>query len=177
MDNDDNYSSGEITKLAEIIELAMGMWKFTPERDAKTEFVKSLIRGNKSLAYSLKDEAGVKSEDILSVFYARGIESFEEDRIVNSFEEKGLLHVIRIKEGEESYGVLIKGTAHIKHEDTGEKSICVKFFDELKENKRIRIFHVTGIGSLEGAGDGFRLINETWSSVGGDVYKRQEMYL
>lgn len=173
VDNDDNYSSGEITKLAEIIELAMGMWKFTPERDAKTEFVKSLIRGNKSLAYSLKDEAGVKSEDILSVFYARGIESSEEDRIVNSFEEKGLLHVIRIKEGEESYGVLIKGTAHIKHEDTGEKSICVKFFDELKENKRIRIFHVTGIGSIEGAGDGFRLINETWSSVGGIFpYKR-----
>ena len=47
----------------------MGMWKFTPERDAKTEFVKSLIRGNKSLAYSLKDEAGVKSEDILSDFF------------------------------------------------------------------------------------------------------------
>ena len=39
VDNDDNYSSGEMTKLAEIIELAMGMWKYTPERDAKAELV------------------------------------------------------------------------------------------------------------------------------------------
>ena len=68
VDNEDNYSSGEITKLAEIIELAMGMWKFTPERDARTEFVKALVRGNKSLAYSLKDEVGVKPQDIISVF-------------------------------------------------------------------------------------------------------------
>ena len=49
VDNEDNYSSGEITKLAEIIELAMGMWKFTPERDARAEFVKALIRENRSL--------------------------------------------------------------------------------------------------------------------------------
>ena len=37
----------------------------------------------------------------------------------------------------------------------------------------MRVFHVTGIDSIEGAGDGFRLINETWSSVGGIFpYKR-----
>ena len=35
VDNEDSYTAGEITKLAEIIELAMGMWKYTPERDAK----------------------------------------------------------------------------------------------------------------------------------------------
>ena len=56
VDNEDNYSAGEITKLAEIIELAMGMWKYTPERDVRAELIKALIRGNKSLAYSLKDE-------------------------------------------------------------------------------------------------------------------------
>ena len=44
VDNDDNYSAGEMTKLAEIIELAIGMWKYTPERDAKAEFVKALMR-------------------------------------------------------------------------------------------------------------------------------------
>lgn len=173
VDNEDNYSSGEITKLAEIIELAMGMWKFTPERDAKAEFVKALVRGNKSIAYSLKDEAGVKSKDILSVFYARGIEAAEEDRIINSFEEKGLLRVIRINEREESYGVVLRGSLPDKHEESGEKSLCISFFDRLKENKSIRIFHVTGLDSVEGAGDGFRLINETWSSVGGIFpYKR-----
>lgn len=173
VDNEDNYSSGEITKLAEIIELAMGMWKFTPERDAKAEFVKALVRGNKSLAYSLREEAGVKAGDILSVFFAREIEASDEDRTVNSFEEKGLLRVIRINEGRESYGVLLKGSGISKHEDTAEKAVCIKFFDELKENKSIRIFHVTGLDSIEGAGDGFRLINETWSSVGGIFpYKR-----
>ncbi|MEG1585111.1 MAG: PucR family transcriptional regulator ligand-binding domain-containing protein, partial [Anaerovorax sp.] len=41
VDNEDSYSAGEITKLAEIIELAMGMWKYTPERDAKAEFIKA----------------------------------------------------------------------------------------------------------------------------------------
>ena len=35
VDNEDSYTAGEITKLAEIIELAMGMWKYTPERDTK----------------------------------------------------------------------------------------------------------------------------------------------
>lgn len=172
VDNEDNYSSGEITKLAEIIELAMGMWKFTPERDAKAEFLKALVRGNKSLAYSVKDEAGIKSKDILSVFYARGIETAQEDRVINEFEEKGLLQIIRIDENEESYGIILRGTAK-GHEETGEKSVCIRFFDQLKENKSIRIFHVTGIDSVEGAGDGFRLINETWSSVGGIFpYKR-----
>lgn len=173
VDNEDNYSSGEITKLAEIIELAMGMWKFTPERDAKTEFLKSLVRGNKSLAYSVKDEAGIEAKDILSVFYVRGIETAEEDRIINDFEEKGLLRVIRIDENGDSYGVMLKGAELDKREDSGEKSVCVKFFDQMKEIKGIRIFHVTGLDSVEGAGDGFRLINETWSSVGAIFpYKR-----
>ncbi|MCH4110804.1 MAG: hypothetical protein LKF10_07320, partial [Eubacterium sp.] len=40
VDNDDNYSAAEISKLAEIIELAMGMWKYTPERDVKAEFIR-----------------------------------------------------------------------------------------------------------------------------------------
>ncbi|MFQ7103080.1 MAG: PucR family transcriptional regulator ligand-binding domain-containing protein, partial [Anaerovoracaceae bacterium] len=64
VDNEDSYTAGEITKLAEIIELAMGMWKYTPERDAKAEFIKALIRGNKSLAYTLKDEAKISGDDI-----------------------------------------------------------------------------------------------------------------
>lgn len=173
VDNEDNYSSGEITKLAEIIELAMGMWKFTPERDARAELVNALIRDNKSLAYSLRDEVGVRAEDILSVFYARGIEAAAEDRIINEFEEKGLLRVLRINEDEESYGVVLAGEAAAKYEEHEGKSLCMRFFDELKGSKTIRIFHVSGLGSIEGAGDGFRLINETWSQVGAIFpYKR-----
>ena len=38
--------------------------------------------------------------------------------------------------------------------------------EELKEKKHVRIYHSTGFDGIEGAGDGFRLINETWSFAG-----------
>ena len=88
VDNEDNYSAGEITKLAEIIELAMGMWKYTPERDVRAELIKALIRGNKSLAYSLKDEMEIKADNILSVFYAKGIENNQGNGVISEFEKK-----------------------------------------------------------------------------------------
>ncbi|MFA7501971.1 MAG: PucR family transcriptional regulator, partial [Anaerovoracaceae bacterium] len=53
VDNDMNYTQDEIVKLAEIIELAMGMWNYTPERDLTAEFIRALRRGNRSLAYAL----------------------------------------------------------------------------------------------------------------------------
>ena len=173
VDNEDNYSSGEITKLAEIIELAMGMWKYTPERDAKAEFAKALIRGNKSLAYSLKEEAGVKPGDILSVFHAKGIEGAQGDAILNEFREAGLLTTIRIAEGDESYAIVCRGNKLAAENENSEKNVCIQMFDRLKELKGVRIFHVTGVDGIEGAGDGFRLINETWSFVEGIFpYKR-----
>ena len=88
VDNEDSYTAGEITKLAEIIELAMGMWKYTPERDAKAEFIKALMRGNKSLAYTLKDEARISGDDILSVFFSKGISSEEEGQVFSEFEKQ-----------------------------------------------------------------------------------------
>ena len=145
VDNDDNYSAGEITKLAEIIELAMGMWKFTPERDAKAELVKALMRGNKSLAYSLREEAGIRASDILSVVYARGIETGMADEIIDEYMEKGLLNIIKITEDNESYAVLLRGEKLGEDEDISEMAVCVSFFDRLKENKTVRIFHVTGV--------------------------------
>ncbi|MBP3384927.1 MAG: PucR family transcriptional regulator ligand-binding domain-containing protein, partial [Firmicutes bacterium] len=104
VDNEDSYSAGEITKLAEIIELAMGMWKYTPERDARAEFVKALIRGNKSLAYTLKDEAGIEGEDILSVFFAKGINQ----SILTEFERQEGLHIMKISEDDETYGMILQ---------------------------------------------------------------------
>lgn len=165
VDNDDNYSAGEITKLAEIIELAMGMWKFTPERDAKAELVKALMRGNKSLAYSLREEAGVKASDILSVCYARGIENGAADEVIDRFVEEELLDIIKITEGDESYAVLLRGAKLKEDEERSDMGVCIELFDALKENKSVRIFHVTGVDRIEGAGDGFRLIGETWAFV------------
>ena len=167
VDNEDNYTSGEITKLAEIIELAMGMWKFTPERDAKKEFVKALMRGNTSLANSFKSELGIKFEDLVSVFYAKGINNINCENIIDKYEEKGLLNVIKINEDEEfSYGVIFKGENFVSSEESDEKAVCIRLFEELKEKKHVRIYHCTGLDGMEGAADGFRLINETWSFAG-----------
>lgn len=163
VDNEDHYSSGEITKLAEIVELAMGMWKFTPERDAKAEFVKALMRGNTQLAYSFKNELGLKFEDLISVFYARGINDINCENIIDNYEEKGLLKVLKINEEDDCCGVVFKGDNLQAGEESDEKAVCIRLFEELKEKKHVRIYHATGLDGIEGAGDGFRLINETWS--------------
>lgn len=164
VDNDDNYTAGEITKLAEIIELAMGMWKYSPERDIKAEFIKALIRDNKSLAYTLKDEMKISADSIVSVFYGKGIDMTEGNRLMSEFEKKENLEILRISEGDETNGVILQ-------QDSGDdgvniKAACNAFYDRLKEgSKTVRIFHATGIDGIEGAGDAFRLISETWTFV------------
>lgn len=164
VDNDDNYSAQEITKLAEIIELAMGMWKYTPERDVKAEFIKALARNNKSLAYSLKDELDLDPSDILSVFYAKGIETKAGNDIIADFEENRNVSVMRISEGGEASGVILNSGSRESYD--ADKQTCADLYDSLSEtDKAVRIFHATGIDGLEGAGDAFRLINETWPYV------------
>ena len=162
VDNEDSYTAGEITKLAEIIELAMGMWKYTPERDTKAEFIKALMRGNKSLAYTLKDEARISGDDILSVFFCKGIEKDVENQAFADFEKEEDLNVMRITEGDETYGMILT------YEEDGnlvDKNRCFKLFDRLKGDNASRIFHVTGLNGIEGAGDAYRLISESWSFV------------
>ena len=163
VDNEDSYTAGEITKLAEIIELAMGMWKYTPERDAKAEFIKALIRGNKSLAYTLKDEAKISGDDILSVFFSKGIGQEAESQIFAEFEKEEDLNIMKITEGDETYGMILtydeEGASH------AVRNSCAQLFDKLKANKKARIFHVTGLNGIEGAGDAYRLISESWSFV------------
>lgn len=163
VDNEDSYTAGEITKLAEIIELAMGMWKYTPERDAKAEFIKALMRGNKSLAYTLKDEAKISGDDILSVFFSKGIEAEVESQIFSEFEKAEDLNVMKITEGDETYGMIL--TYDEEDGNPNLKNSCAKLYERLKQNKKARIFHVTGFNGLEGAGDAYRLISESWSFV------------
>ena len=163
VDNEDSYTAGEITKLAEIIELAMGMWKYTPERDAKAEFIKALIRGNKSLAYTLKDEAKINGDEILSVFFSKGINAEVENHIFAEFEKKEDLSIMKVTEGDETYGMIL--TFEEEKGDHALKNSCTQLFDQLKGNKKARIFHITGLNGIEGAGDAYRLISESWSFV------------
>ena len=165
VDNEDSYSAGEITKLAEIIELAMGMWKYTPERDAKSEFIKALRRGNKSLAYTLKEEAGIDGNEILSIFYAKGIEKSQGFRHIADFEVRENLQVMKITEGEDTYGMIYNKGKKAEESEPSGRSQCIDLFNRLKEEKTVRIFHVTGIDGIEGAADAYRLISEAWTFV------------
>lgn len=168
VDNDDSYSAGEITKLAEIIELAMGMWKFTPERDAKAELIKALHRGNLSLAASLRNELGIKDENIISVFHVKDIDPGHANGLINEMETKHSFEILRITSEREIYGIIIRDSAKILEYEEGEsdKMLCIQLFSKMKEgSKSVRIFHSTGFEGVEGAVDGFRLIGENGASV------------
>ncbi len=171
VDNEDSYTAGEITKLAEIIELAMGMWKYTPERDTKAEFIKALMRGNKSLAYSLKDEAKINGDDIRCVFFSKGIGAEAETKFFTEFEKEEELTVMKITEGDETYGMIL--SLDEESSEISDNNSCVQLFSRMKVRKDARIFHVTGLNGIEGAGDAYRLISESWDFVQGIFpYKR-----
>lgn len=161
VDNEDSYTGAEITKLAEIIELAMGMWKYTPQRDVKAEFIKALRRGNTGLAYTLKSEASVDEDDVLSVFYAKGVDTPASRKIIDEHIKNTGLKVFSISEEEDSYGLILKDKSAAPKDET--KTPCGDLYNKLKEDKGVNIFHATGIDGITGAGDAYRLINETWS--------------
>lgn len=159
VDNEDFYSPGEITKLAEIVELAMGMWKYSPVKDAKAEFIKALRRGNVSLAYSLKDEAGVEGENILSVFCATGLGKDDSFKKITSFEKNSDLEVLKIHENDELYGMVLG-------EKTGRNiESCISLYLQLGEIGADAMFHVTDVEGIEGSADAYHLINEAWPFI------------
>lgn len=161
VDNEDFYTAGEITKLAEIIELAMGMWKYTPERDVKADFIKALIRGNKSLAYNIQDEARIEGQDIIGVFFSKGINRDAENQAFAEFEKKTDLEIMQSAEGDETYGMILRTE---QSKDGGDfHADCNDLFNKLKENRAARIFHVIGLNGIEGAGDAYKLISESWT--------------
>ena len=163
VDNEDSYTAGEITKLAEIIELAMGMWKYTPERDAKSEFIKALIRGNKSLAYSLQDEARIQGSDIVCVFFSKGFSRDDESQAFAEFEKRTDLEIMKITEEDETYGMILNTVDGAN--SSMQQNECANLFSKLKADKSARIFHVTGLNGIEGAGDAYKLISESWTFV------------
>lgn len=171
VDNEDSYSAGDITKLAEIIELAIGMWKYTPQRDVKADFIKALVRSNKSLAYSIKDEMEVSGDSIVSVFYATGLDKVKSNEVIGDFEQGYDAQIIWLWDELETYGIILDKKEKTLELDASEeevslKSAAIDFYARLKEiSKSVRIFHGTGIDGLEGAADAFRLIGETWTYV------------
>lgn len=162
VDNEDSYSPGEITKLAEILEIAMGMWKYSPVKDAKAEFIKALRRGNKSLAYCLKDEAMEENDEIISVFCISGIERDDCLKKITAFEKRTGYEVLKIHEGDEIYGMILED-AEARTEASGES--CTELYQELHISNSVIIFHVTGATGIEGSSDAYQLINEAWPFI------------
>lgn len=154
VDNDDSYSNTEISKLAEIIELSMGMWKYSPVRDKRAELIKALRRGNISLAYSLKDDSGIDEKQIMSVFFGTGFKEANTQLVIDEFCHKNNLTTLQVVDGDETCGMILGNKNEIN---------CSDLYNQIKTEREVRVFHVTPVSGLEGASDAFRLINESWS--------------
>ena len=151
VDNEDLYGAAEMTRLGDLIELAMEMWHFSPEQDARSEFLRALRRNNAAQAYSLRIEAGIDPAKIRGVFLVQGDRQTAAS-LLERFEAAGLT-VLRTEE-EELYGVLLAGGT----QDAGKEAamICRAFSAE----DGTAVFFVTGIEGPESAGSAFALIQE-----------------
>ncbi|MGI6737295.1 MAG: PucR family transcriptional regulator [Anaerovoracaceae bacterium] len=155
VDNEDSYSASEITRLAEIIELAMGMWHYTPERDSRAELIQALRRGSRSLAYSLVEEAGIEPGDIVSVFSGTGLAAGRGRAVMEALEADPQLTLLRVTEEAETYALVLSA-----QKPAAAQRTCCRVFDRLRDDRDARLFHVTGLSGLEEAADAYRLINE-----------------
>jgi len=73
--------------------------------------------------------------------------------------------MIKVAEDGETYGLILKQKAIEEKADVNYLEEALDLFDHIKEDKKVRVFHVTGLDGIEGAGDGLRLINETCAFV------------
>lgn len=164
VDNKDNYSETEMKKLAEIIELAIGMWKYTPERDSRAEFVKSAIRGDLSFCYTLIEEADLKNKQFNSVFCVKNINEDDFYNMLEEYQNKYKFKIMMRNDPEGIFGIIYDDMDLEK--GTQNKAACLDMFESLKAGRReSRIFHITGIETLDEAVDGFRLISKTRNDV------------
>ena len=164
VDNEDNYSSTEMKKLAEIIELSIGLWKYTPERDSRSEFIKSAVRGDMSFCYTLLEEASLKGARYASVFYAKELDNDNLEDLIDKYRKKYDFGILTLKDYHDLYGmVYFEGD---DEKTTEVKYACLNLYHELKSGRKdVRIFHITGMDTMEAAVDGFKLINKTWNYV------------
>ncbi|HHW95069.1 MAG TPA: PucR family transcriptional regulator [Mogibacterium sp.] len=164
VDNDDKHSAREMKRLADVILIAIGIWKYTPERDSKSEFIKSAIRGDLSFCQTLLEETNLKDKKFMSVFMTKDIEDSEVQSILSECSRKNDFEFLTSVDGEKVFGMIFDSGDRNKTVET--KKACLEMYENLKSGqKNARIFHFTGIETLEAALDGFRLINRTGKYV------------
>ncbi len=162
VDNDDEYSAAEMSKLAQTIELAIGMWKYTPDRDSRAEFIKSAVRGDISFCHTLLDESGLRGMQFTSAFYIKDAEDNMEEilDILDEYRKKGDFSMLITSDEGELYGIAYAEGGQERGIEV--KNACLEMFDSLKSiHKQERVFHMTGLETLESCVDGFKMINRT----------------
>lgn len=170
VDNEKNYSQDEIMKLAEIIELAMGMWNYLPERDSAAELIRALRRGNRGLAHTLIEELGIKAADCSAVFFIPDIGKDESLSALAAFETESSLRSIKVNDGDELAGIILNTASHSAGAE--EKAV---FIEHLLESGAERVFLIDLAGGIEEMCSAFQLINET-EAFAGIVFPRTRRY-
>ena len=157
VDNDKNYSQEDIVKLAEIIELAMGMWNYVPLRDPATEFIRALRRGNKELAQTLAVELRLNESDIALVFAIAGIKKKDAQKVLAKFQaDKNLSTIINVEQDEIS-GIVLRSADIAPYNAEDWEAFAQKMY----ECGAPKTLHVRGLYNIEDACNAFRLIGET----------------
>jgi hypothetical protein len=159
VDNEDQYTAEEMTRLGKLIELAMKMWHFSPEQDARSEFLRALRRNNAAMAYSLRGEAGVDPSSIAGVFVVRAVSPDEAESLCESLEQAGF-GILRMHEEGETSGILL---ADAKMENA--VACAAEVYRTYEPGKDTTVFHITGIRGPEGAGGAFALIQAAREAV------------
>ena len=129
-------------------------------RDVTAEFIRAMRRGNKSLAYTLREEGNFK-EQIDSVFVLTGVEKEEGFRLISSYEKEIGCRILKIAEGDEIYGVIM-GRLAVKGEEDAWIPEAKKFLEMMKPDI---VFYANQVRNVEGAVDAYQMINEAWPFI------------
>ncbi len=171
VDNEKSYSQDDIAKLAEIIQLAMGMWNYVPNRDATAEIIRAVRRGNRSLVSALLEELGIPEKDLEGVFYIPGIKREDAIKCFTEFEETYGLRLLKLCEQDEVAGIILHSP---------DQKICE--YDEWNGLTRQlyalgvkNVFAILHADGVEGLCNGFHLINETLGLVN-YIFPRKRLF-
>lgn len=162
VDNEKYYTQDEISKLAEIIELSMGMWNYVPDRDPQSEFLRALRKGNVELAHKLAGEIKINSSDIAAVFLISGIRKKEAQKTFAKFAADKKLTTIVNFEQDEICGIATRA----EEEYAASFEDWEKFAERMhKDSGAQKLFCIAGLSSIDDACDAFRLITESEAFV------------
>lgn len=162
VDNEKYYTQEEISKLAEIIELSMGMWNYVPARDPQSEFLRALRKGNAELAHKLAGEIKISSSDIAGCFLITGIRKNEAQKIFAKFQADFELSTIVNFEHDEVCGIILRNEDETKALQADWEAFGETMHRECGSQK---LFYLTCISSIDDACDAFRVIAESEAFV------------